>query len=103
MGFDIAWCFCSCIFDIFVCEKKKNKQIKLSTLLKFDKIFGLKIKENIKTNKNIPADIKKMVQERNKARKNKDWIKSDELRKKIEEKGYKIEDNNLKTIIKKIK
>ncbi len=86
-----------------VWEAVKNKQIKLSTLLKFDKIFGLKIKENIKTNKNIPADIKKMVQERNKARKNKDWIKSDELRKKIEEKGYKIEDNNLKTIIKKIK
>jgi cysteinyl-tRNA synthetase len=39
------------------------------------------------------ADVEKLLVERNLARKNKNWAKSDELRKIIDEKGYKITDN----------
>jgi cysteinyl-tRNA synthetase len=40
----------------------------------------------------IPAEIKKLTEERQKARKNKDWKKSDELRDEISKKGWKVVD-----------
>lgn len=56
---------------------------------KMNKVFGLNIAE-IKIE--IPDEIKKLAEEREIARKSKDFKKSDELRKKIKEKGYLIED-----------
>ncbi|MDO9509889.1 MAG: cysteine--tRNA ligase [Candidatus Magasanikbacteria bacterium] len=77
----------------FVWEKIKEKKIDLKTLLKFDEVFGLKIKENLKETKiKISDDVEKIIKERNNARTNKDWAKSDELRKKLENLGYKVED-----------
>ncbi|HRY36433.1 MAG TPA: cysteine--tRNA ligase [Candidatus Magasanikbacteria bacterium] len=77
----------------FVWEKLKEKKLDLKTLLKFDEVFGLKIKENLKEKKTkISDDAEKLVAERNTARQNKDWGKSDELRKKLEGMGYKVED-----------
>jgi cysteinyl-tRNA synthetase len=38
-------------------------------------------------------DLQNLLQERNDARKNQDWVKSDKIRKLIDEKGYKIVDN----------
>ena len=40
----------------------------------------------------LPADIAALVQERAEARKNKDWAKSDELRDRIIQAGYILED-----------
>ncbi|QQG38425.1 MAG: cysteine--tRNA ligase [Candidatus Woesearchaeota archaeon] len=59
-------------------------------LLKFDKIFGLNLGfiEAIK----VPAEIKKLVDEREKARKKKDFKKADEIREKVKKKGYVLED-----------
>ena len=51
----------------------------------------------------IPSFIKKMVEEREKARKKKDWKLADELRKKIKETGYKVEDTKKGAKIKSIK
>ena len=77
----------------FVWEKIKDKKIDQKTLLKFDEVFGLKIKENLKETKTkISDDAEKIIKERDEARKNKDWTKSDELRKKLEDMGYKVED-----------
>lgn len=67
-------------------------KIKLATILDFDKVFGLKLNETIKKEKQIPNEIKKMIKEREKARKEKDWKKADELRDKIIKAGYKIQD-----------
>ena len=50
----------------------------------------------------IPEEIKKIAEERQRAREAKDWDKSDELRDKIKEKGYLIEDTKEGWIIKKI-
>ncbi|MFA5175286.1 MAG: cysteine--tRNA ligase [Patescibacteria group bacterium] len=73
----------------------KDKTISLPTLLKFDNVLGLKIKENIseKKGETIPPEIQKLADGRNSARAAKDWTKSDEYRKKLEDAGYKIEDD----------
>jgi cysteinyl-tRNA synthetase len=63
---------------------------KIKTIEKMDEVFGLDLlkKEKIK----IPEEILKLVEEREKARKNKDWKKSDEIRDKIKKKGFMIND-----------
>ncbi len=77
-----------------------TEQDRLDALLEFDKVFGLQIKENmarLKTElelskKDIPENITKLVQERELARKSKEWTKGDELRKEIENLGYAVKD-----------
>lgn len=56
---------------------------------KMNKVFGLVIKQDALE---IPQEIQKISEERKSARENKDFQKSDELRKIIEKKGYTIED-----------
>ncbi len=63
---------------------------KKATILDFDKVLGLGF-ENLKEEK-IPAEILKLVEEREEARKNKDFKKSDELRDKINSLGYEVKD-----------
>ena len=72
--------------------------LKSKLLEDFDRVFGLKLKE-IKPVA-IPEEIKKMLKERAKARKEKDWVKSDELRQKIENKGWLLEDTPKGTTVK---
>jgi len=66
---------------------KDAKQI-LATWEKMNKVFGLIIPETA----GIPQDIKNLAEERKAVRENKDFPKSDELRGKIAELGYVIED-----------
>jgi len=65
---------------------------KLATLLDFDKVLGLGLDKlgEIK----IPEEIKKLVQQREKARKDKDFNKADKIRKEIERKGYQVKDTS---------
>ena len=77
----------------------KNQKISLKTVLLFDEVLGLDIKNKIaeikKSGEQISPEIKKLIIERDLARKNKDWTKSDELRKKLEELGYEVKDNKI--------
>jgi len=77
-------------------EKAKGK---LRTIKEIDKVFGLDLlkKEKIK----IPENIKKLIKEREEARKNKDWGNADKLRIKIKKLGYNIEDTEKGTIVRK--
>jgi len=73
----------------------KDKNIKdadkKATILEIDKVFGLDLgKKN--DEEEVPKEIKDLVEERKKARNEKNWVESDRLRKIIEEKGYLIED-----------
>jgi cysteinyl-tRNA synthetase len=63
---------------------------KIKTIEKMDSVFGLDLlrKETLE----IPEDIKIIAEERELARKAKDWKKSDVLRDKIKELGWKIID-----------
>ncbi len=86
----------------FVWEKIKEKKIDQKTLLKFDDVFGLKIKENLQEAKTkISNDAEKIIKERDIARTNKDWAKSDELRSKLEALGYVVKDTKDGTQISK--
>lgn len=76
------------------------KENKLATLLDFDKVLGLgfgQIKEDI-----VPEEIQKLVQKRQIARDDKDWIRSDEIRKEINDLGYEIKDTELGAKISKL-
>ena len=70
--------------------RDKNAKGKLKTIEKMDEVFGLKLlkKEKIKT----PLGVKKLIKERENARKNKDWKKADNLRDDIKKLGYIIDD-----------
>jgi len=63
---------------------------KLATIKKFDTVLGLNLDEPITFE--IPTKIQKLVIDRDKARKEKDWKKSDELRAKIEKAGFIVKD-----------
>lgn len=84
--------------------RQEKKSVQLAKLLeKFDKVLGLKIEEPIEeTELKLPQEIVDLIEERKKARENKDWGKSDELRDKIKEKGYEIKDTKEGAVIKKV-
>jgi cysteinyl-tRNA synthetase len=79
----------SLLWDILKDKNISNTDKKV-TILDFDKVFGLGF-EKLKEIK-IPKEIEKLVAEREQARKNKDYKKSDELRKEIEVLGYEVKD-----------
>lgn len=77
---------------------------KAESLFKFDEILGLNlrlIKNSKGKDEGIPEEIKKMVEERNKLRKERRFHLSDQLRNKILKMGYEIHDNNGSTVVKK--
>ncbi len=83
----------SVLWDI-IKEKEKSK-IFAELILEFDQVLGLdlkKIKKQEKNNLNIPKEIEELIEQREKARKEKDWIVSDKIREEIKEKGYIIKD-----------
>ena len=65
---------------------------KYQTIKEIDNIFGLKLFEKEKLD--IPEEVKKLAEEREKARKEKNWKKSDELRGKINKLGFSVNDTH---------
>lgn len=63
---------------------------KYNTIKKIEKIFSLNLFQE--TEIEIPLEVSYLITQREKARKEKDWEKSDELRIKIRQKGYEIKD-----------
>ena len=81
-------------------EKKSSKIAEL--LLKFDTVLGLKIAKEEKNEIQIPEEILKLVEERNIARKEKNWQESDRIRDLLQEKGYAVKDTKEGTKICKV-
>ncbi|MEM5834658.1 MAG: cysteine--tRNA ligase [Candidatus Aenigmatarchaeota archaeon] len=80
---------------------KKNSEEIIDLILSFDKVLGLNLEEAIKEEK-LPEEVQKLLKEREEARKRKDWKLADELREKIKELGYSIEDTPEGPLCKKI-
>ena len=78
----------SVIWDVVKSDKKSKLLAEL--LLKFDRVLGLNIDKEEKTE--LPEEIKNIIEERKLARVNKDWNKSDELRDKLMSLGYTVKD-----------
>ena len=81
-------------------ENKLNDAEKYELAIDFDRVFGLKLDEEEKEVE-VPNHIKKLVEEREEARKNKDWEKADKLREKISKDGYFIYDTKEGAMVKK--
>lgn len=79
-----------------VIKSNYSNEEKHATLLKFDQVLGLSLKEAdllIKVyQKEIPLEVKKMFEEREELRKEKKFDEADKLREKIIELGFSVED-----------
>ena len=93
MAMSVAW-------ELIKLEKKSNKVAKL--LEKFDSVLGICIDKEVERKVEIPKDVQELLRQRTEARANKNWTVSDELRDKIEKKGYKIKDSKDGTEIEKM-
>jgi len=67
---------------------------KLNLIFEIDEVLGLNLKNVKFFAVEIPGEIKKLAEEREVARQSKDFQKSDELRKKIAEKGFSVKDTD---------
>ena len=81
--------------------EKKSKQL-ADLLLKFDTVLGLKIDEE-NQKEEIPEEITNLLEQRQKAREDKNWAESDKLRDLIKEKGYLVKDGKDGATVEKIK
>jgi len=79
------------LWDVMKDENMSNGD-KRATILDFDKVLGLGF-ENLKKDI-IPTEVTKVAEEREQARKNKDFKKSDDLRDKINSLGYEVKDTS---------
>ena len=77
------------LWDLVKDESISNAD-KKATILDFDKVLGLGF-ENLEE-EDIPKEIIELAEERGQARKDKDFKKSDELRKKINALGFEVKD-----------
>lgn len=75
---------------------------KAESLLKFDKILGLNIKEFLGKKITAPPEVQKLLDLRQKARSNKNWVEADRLREEIKKLGFEIEDTSVGQKISKI-
>ena len=80
----------SVIWEIIRNPNKSKQYAKL--LVKLDKVLGLNIDKELNKEESLPEEIQRLIQERKKARQEKNWGKSDEIRDIIIEKGYTIQD-----------
>ena len=79
--------------------RDEKAQGKYATIKEMDKVLGLKLIEKEKID--IPKSIKKLVDKREKARKNKEWKLSDEIREKINKLGFIINDTDKGPVVKR--
>jgi cysteinyl-tRNA synthetase len=64
---------------------------KLATVLDFDRILGLDL-DQLSIEQVLPDDIQTLVDARKKARSEKDWALSDQIRRRIQALGYEVQD-----------
>ena len=83
-------------------DKNVNSKDKYAMIIEFDEILGLNLKELKKEEEKISEDIKSLIEEREEARKNKDWEKSDKIRDQLKEEGIILEDTPKGVVWKKI-
>jgi cysteinyl-tRNA synthetase len=74
-------------------DPKHTDADKKSTILDFDKVFGLKLDSVPKLEEEpVPVEVQALADAREEARKAKDWEQADALRKEIEDRGFELND-----------
>ncbi|MDD5527570.1 MAG: cysteine--tRNA ligase [Patescibacteria group bacterium] len=69
-----------------------SSEDKLATLLDFDRVLGLDFERTLNNKEEIPVEVISLIEQRKKARAEKNWPESDRLRAEIEAKGFSVED-----------
>lgn len=69
-----------------------DSQKKLALLEKFDQVLGLEIAQMWETKIELPGTIKNLIEEREQARKDKNWKEADKIRDKLRSWGFIVED-----------
>lgn len=91
-------------------DTRVSKPDKKATLLDFDRVLGLNLAEaqefleesrKTLTDSEIPDEVKKLLDEREKARSAKDFGKADALREKIRAAGFVVKDNERGSVVEK--
>ena len=85
------------VLDDFDFDPKK----KLELLIKFDEVLGLGIKDFKEEKIKVPSDVQKLVEAREKLRRDKKWADADVIRNRIKDKGFLIKDTSEGPIIEK--
>jgi cysteinyl-tRNA synthetase len=68
---------------------------KAATVFKMDEVLGLSLKNSksiVQKQEKVPEEVQKMLREREKLRKEKNFVEADKIRDKIIEMGFKVED-----------
>jgi len=86
--------------QLWLVVKSRDDKEKAATILEYDKVLGLSLHKFVNKIPRVPGKIKKLAQEREKAREKKEWEKADEIREKIEQEGYTVEDASKGPLIK---
>jgi len=79
-------------------KSRASPAVKYATLLSWDKVLGLRLDELLESNERecslseVPAEVARWVRERENLRKVGNFAAADELRRKIWEAGYRVED-----------
>jgi len=87
------------VWDLIKNDYPEDK--KMATLLEFDKILGLDLAKTKIALSKIPNEIKKLVAQREELRKQKKWSGADQIRQKINNLGFEIEDTDQGPMVKK--
>lgn len=82
------------LWDILKDESISDED-KKATTLDFDRVLGLDVTKSVEFI--IPDEVQSLISERDLARKNKDFSKSDEIREKIESLGFEVKDSSTGT------
>ncbi|MBI4592518.1 cysteine--tRNA ligase [Candidatus Uhrbacteria bacterium] len=77
-------------------------EAKAKTLLWMDRVLGLRLEQTLGRLEEVPPEVRALVEEREEARKQKDWSRADELRDMIKQRGYVVEDTDAGFVIKSL-
>ncbi len=83
-------------------DNNVSPEVKKSTLIQFDKVLGLSLDNPPEIKIEVPDEIWELLEERERARKEKNWEKADKIREEIKDKGYIIEDTPQGPRVKKL-
>lgn len=77
-----------------VWDAVKKEKVSMGSIIKMDKVLGLDLHKIKEEKIDIPKDVQELLDMRAEARENENWEKSDKIRAKIKEKGYKVKDTD---------
>lgn len=74
-------------------DQSLDGETKISTILDFDRVLGLKLEEKLTQPEEYSSEVKALIEEREQARSDKNWSRADEIRNTLKEQfGVEVKD-----------